>query len=402
MPRELPKKVLHVMNSAVGGAAESTLELIRQLRADYGIEACAICDLGGSDADRQRVRDAVNGEVVFRKLYWWNRKIRAKLWKRPLIEAYLQLKTGFRRTSLRDTSNAVIRFGADLIHSNTILTLEGGEAARRLRMPHVWHLRELVGPSEPFRFYRHGRRWGKFVMRRASVLIANSQRSAACVRDWLASEFLVTVPNGIDVAAYQSRQRTGSATPLIVGMIGNLTSPVKRHDWFIETAARVDRQLPIEFRLYGHDPSNGGRQRGVAYVDDLYDRVARYGLGGRVKFMGFAHDPAPELDIMLHTSPKESFGRIVVEAMACAIPVIGVRDGGVGEIVIDGETGILAEPEDIDGLARAVERLAADANLRRQMGLAGLERAQQHYSLRACAARVADVYRTAMTRPLSR
>lgn len=150
-----PKKVLHLLNGAGGGAALSTLGLIDAFQK-MGIEACAVCDDAGSPGERQRLHDATRGAVLFTSLYWWNRKIRAATWKRPLIELRQLIRTGW----IRRSTDQVVRFAEeqqiDLIHTNTILTPEGGLAARRLGLPHVWHLREMLGPTRPFRLSMHG------------------------------------------------------------------------------------------------------------------------------------------------------------------------------------------------------------------------------------------------------
>lgn len=401
METQLPRKVLHVMNSAFGGSAFSALGLIRQLREDYGIESCAVCHHGGRPEDFERLREAVRGELVVRPLYWWNKKIRAPRWRRPLIELKLQWLTGFRRASVRDTVDAARRFGADLLHSNTILTLEGGLAARQLGLPHVWHVRELIGPGEPYRFDVEGTAWGEYVASLASVVVANSDRNARCIRAWLPEDRLAVVYNGIDLARFEPRTEYDPAAPLVVGMIGSLTSLWKRHDWFVEAAAKVDPALPLVFRLYGVLPNGQSSAETHAYVDRMRRFIAERGLEERIRFTGFTdYDPAPEIDIMMHTSPKESFGRILVEAMATAAPLVGVADGGVGELIVHGETGLLAAPGDTDALARHVETLARAPALRARFGQAGLQRAREHYSLEACARGIAEVYRTAMRRPL--
>ena len=400
MDSALPKKVLHVMNAANGGSACSALGLIQKLRSQFGIGACAVCDCIGRREDFEELREAVRGELVVRPLYWWNKKIRTAAWRRPFVELRQMLQTGMLRGSVNDTVAAARSFGADFVHSNTSVTLEGGETARRLRLPHVWHLRELIGPRQPYRFRYEGRAWGDYVCRRASMVIANSHRTAECIRDWLPANRLVTVYNGIDLGRFEPRSSYGNRQPLVVGMVGSLGSTWKRHDWFVEAAGLVARELPIEFRLYGVVPERATGAYAQEYLGRLRQLADQYSLGGRLRFMGFtAYDPAPEIDIMLHTSPKESFGRAVVEGMATGAPIVGVCDGGVGEVVVHGETGILVNPGDVKGLAEAVERLAADPDLCRRLGTAGRMRAENFFSLDACASGVADAYRGAIADP---
>ena len=76
----------------------------------------------------------------------------------------------------------------------------------------------------------------------------------------------------------------------------------------------------------------------------------------------------------------EAFGVSVVEAMGAALPVVSCAVGGIQHIVVDGVTGILVEPGDVEAQAQAFLRLAADPALRRQMGLSGWARARDHYS----------------------
>jgi len=76
----------------------------------------------------------------------------------------------------------------------------------------------------------------------------------------------------------------------------------------------------------------------------------------------------------------EAFGVAVVEAMAFALPVVSCSIGGVKQIVVDGETGIMIEPNDVESQARAFIKLAQEPELRTQMGLAGWRRAREYYS----------------------
>ncbi|REK10859.1 MAG: glycosyltransferase family 1 protein [Planctomycetota bacterium] len=397
-----PRRVLFVMNAAGGGAAMSTIALAEALTRK-GIGACAVCYPAGTEVERQSLCEAMQGAVEFAPLYWWNRKLRVPRWRRPLSELKQIVTTGWSHASAARVARKAVEWGVDLIHTNTILTPEGGLAARRLGLPHVWHLRELVGPGQPYRLPYEGPSFGRYMRDYASKVVANSQASAAQVRSWIDDDLLEIVPNGIDLSCY--RPRTGSARQqgLVVGMIGNLTSRVKKHPLFIDAAARVPRELDVTWRIYGRDPSRGGTVSGDAYVDGLHAQVQRLGLTGRVEWPGFVADPAEimsQLDVLVHPADGESFGRIVVEAMAAGLPVVGARGGGVAEIIVDGRTGLLARPDDPQDLAAQIERLLRDPQLRDELGRSGRQRAQEEYSLDACVSRMLNVYAQALRRPL--
>src|ERR1700730_11446047 len=110
--------VLHVLNSAAGGAALSTIDLIKALGQE-GISACAVCHDAGTAVESEQLRAATCGRTLFTPLYWWNRKIRAAIWKRPLIELRQIWKTGWMRRSAASIVDFAERHAAKLIHTNT-------------------------------------------------------------------------------------------------------------------------------------------------------------------------------------------------------------------------------------------------------------------------------------------
>src|SRR5207249_731181 len=150
----------------------------------------------------EQLRDALAGRLERLPLYWWNRKVRAARWKRPLIEARQLVRTGWRLRSSLGVVRAARRYGADLIHTNNFLTPEGGVAARLLRLPHAWHVRELIGAGQPFVLAWPRWRLKRFVQQHASVLVANSNVSARGVVDVAGDVPLRVTFNGIELRGF--------------------------------------------------------------------------------------------------------------------------------------------------------------------------------------------------------
>lgn len=397
--------VLHVMNSAAGGAALSTVDLIRGF-ADHGILSCVVCDDRGGAAERQLILDAVDGRATFFPLHWMNRKTRAKWWKRPILALLSWQRTGATLISTRRVVEFARTHNADLIHTNTIVTPEGGCAAVRLGLPHVWHLRELVGRGAHIQFWREGKRLGDYWRRHCSIIVANSEVTASHVRSWVPSEFLQVVPNGIDLSHFSAAPRLRKQNDqIVVAMVGNLGSKSKKHKLFVQSAACVDRKLPIEWRLYGHGPLLVGKKHADPYVAEIVAELDCTGLAPKFAFMGFEPDPAKimsEIDILVHPTELESFGRVFAEAMASQVAVAAVRGGGAAELIVDNETGLLSEPNNPAALGANISRLAQDPSLRRRLGSAGRQRVETHYSLDVSVQRLLNVYRFAMQHPVVR
>lgn len=153
------------------------------------------------------------------------------------------------------------------------------------------------------------------------------------------------------------------STGLLVGLFGRLT-PWKGQRVLMEAVARMPgaTMVLVGAPLFGEH----------TYEAALRARAAEPDLAGRVHFLGFRADVAELMhcmDVVVHASVwAEPFGRVVVEGMLAARPVVATAAGGVKEIVDDGETGILVSPDDAPALASALNRLADEAE-RDQMGV---------------------------------
>jgi len=385
------------MNGAAGGAALSTIGLIEELRRTHGIEACVLCHDAGTKVEKERLIDVAGGRAVFAPLYMWNKQIRAASWKRPLIEVKQLLRTGATGWSSHHAADIVRKHQVDLVHTNTILTLEGAITARRFRLGHVWHLREMVGQGAPFRLPIEGPLLGRLLEAHASVVVANSEASAARVRNWLPKGLLAVVDNGLDLSGFQFVPPPARAhRPLVVAMVGSLTSRWKQHRVFVDAMALVRRDRPLVFRIYGHGPEDD------PYVQDIVGAAQRAGIV--LELAGFVSDPTAimrDVDILVHPAKNESFGRIVVEAWAAGVPFVGVSSGGVGALVTHGHDGLLARPDDAAGVAAHVDQLIADVDLRARLATNGRQTAEQRFSIAGHGRRVVELYARALRRPLA-
>ena len=103
-------------------------------------------------------------------------------------------------------------------------------------------------------------------------------------------------------------------------------------------------------------------------------------------------------DLFVHPSRLEGFGLVAAEAMACGKAVVASRAGALPEVVVDGETGLLFDPDDSMELAYRIEQLLADRALRERMGQAGRERVLQHFQWEESARQVLSIYKDLVKR----
>jgi glycosyltransferase involved in cell wall biosynthesis len=124
-------------------------------------------------------------------------------------------------------------------------------------------------------------------------------------------------------------------------------------------------------------------------------------LGDRVLFPGVVEEAPrvfPAWDLYVSSSRKEGLPLALLEAMASGLPVVATRVPGHLEVVVDGETGFLAESDDPQDLAAAIARLLDDPELRKRMGRAGRKRVEDHFTVEHMASQIARLYREAAVR----
>jgi glycosyltransferase involved in cell wall biosynthesis len=100
--------------------------------------------------------------------------------------------------------------------------------------------------------------------------------------------------------------------------------------------------------------------------------------------------------MLLTTEPPESFGIVLIEAMACGLPTIATEYPGVRAVVDPGETGLVVPPRDPQALRAALERLLGDRQPRRRLGTAGRERARERFAWDAVTDATLAAYRMAL------
>jgi glycosyltransferase involved in cell wall biosynthesis len=175
----------------------------------------------------------------------------------------------------------------------------------------------------------------------------------------------------------------------VVLIVGHLHA-VKGYPTFLEAAQRVAAIVPeCAFVSLGEEMS------GTGYRATLERRAQELGLNDRMYFLGWRDDIRHILsaaDVVALPSLAEGLPMAILEAMACARPVVATPVGGNSEAVLDGVTGLLVPVNDADALASALIRLLRDPQLARSMGEAGRRRVEDHFSVERFVRAVEGLY----------
>lgn len=208
------------------------------------------------------------------------------------------------------------------------------------------------------------------------VAISNGLRDHCRELLRLPADKVVTQYNPVDFEpvdrslAGRGRQRRGQR---LVATMGRLVE-VKDHAMLLRAMAQVRRRVDAELVILGEGALRG-RLRTLA---------RELGIADRLRLPGFSADPfaaLSEADVFALSSRTEGLGRALIEAMACGLPCVSTRcPYGPGEIVQDGESGLLVDVGDADGMAAALLRVLEDPAFARRLGEAGSRRVRSMFS----------------------
>jgi glycosyltransferase involved in cell wall biosynthesis len=230
-------------------------------------------------------------------------------------------------------------------------------------------------------------------LRKADAITSTSRDMARLAGRYVPGRDIEVIPFGVPLAQYPLVTPTGEPT---IGCIKAL-EPWYGQEYLIRAIALLKAPAAREARLLlvGRG-SDGERLAALAREQGVANRIEFVGeipAGGIPDFMR-------RLTLLAMPSLSESFGVVAVEASACGLPVIASRVGGVPEVVRDGETGLLVEPRNVEGLARALDSLLSDPALCERLGRAGREHVERHYEWARNVDQMEAVYcRLGVTRP---
>lgn len=378
-------RIAHLITRMIlGGAQENTLLTCEDLLHEYGDDVLLVTGppLGpeGSLLERARER-GVPLEII--------PELRREIHPLRDLQSYRALK------------RTLARYRPEVVHTHSGKAgLLGRKAAYTLRVPAIVH----TVHGAPFHPYQS--RGAQAVLRTCEKHAANRCDALVSVADAMTDlmvdagiaprDKFTTVYSGMEVepllAANDQRQETRARfgyldEHVVVGKIARLFH-LKGHDDLVAAAAKAVRSHPqLRFLLVGD---------GILQAD-LRQRIQRAELGDYFQFTGLMQPrEIPPLigamDIVVHASLREGLARVLPQGLIAGKPVISYDIDGAREVVINGETGVLLPPRDIEGLASAMGRLAEDRELRQRLGQEGRARFTERFRHQHMTAQLRALY----------
>lgn len=258
------------------------------------------------------------------------------------------------------------------------------------RIPLIWHVRDIPRRRHLVLLC------SRFCTR---IIAVSDSIKEALVRAGVNGRRVTVIHNGVDIDALHFED-VGTASCVatesrheffVFANVGQFV-PWKKQLLFVAAAEMVAKLCSnARFLIVGDDVFD----RDKTYKDEVLARIAHSKASDRIRWLGWQENMKEVwnmIDCLVHTADKEPFGRVIVEAMAHRIPVISVNGGGPSEIICNGSTGILVEPENPTRLSEAMTRMSNDRTGREKLVTEAFQRVCSHFTSEQTAQRVKDLY----------
>lgn len=282
-----------------------------------------------------------------------------------------------------------------LVHANCFLgAVLAAFACKILRVPLVWTVHGWTSGGG-----LQGMLMNVFIDR--IITVSTAVERFLMRSDTLHPGKVQTVFLGVDLAEFRALKDRAAvrqefhvpeAAPLI-GMVGRLQA-VKGHRYFLEAARLVKNELPAaKFIIVGDRLFNNPSDEG--YPEQVKILIDHLGLGPDIVCTGFRND-VPDIlgsmDVLVVSSLRESFGLVVIEAMAAGVPVVSTRCEGPEDTIEDNATGILVPVRDPQALAKGVISILADRERTKKMTSQARERVEKMFTVGVQTQKIEKVY----------
>uniref|UniRef100_A0A1S0ZBI8 Glycosyl transferase family 1 n=1 Tax=Salmonella enterica subsp. enterica serovar Saintpaul TaxID=90105 RepID=A0A1S0ZBI8_SALET len=285
----------------------------------------------------------------------------------------------------------------DMVHNNTAAVLEGIYLKRKLKLPLIWHVHEIIVKPKAISDFINmlmGRYADKIVT--VSQAVANHIKQSPFIKD----SQVEVIYNGVDNTVYYPMDASSirekfdiAQDALVIGMIGRVNA-IKGQNDFIEAVEPLleKNEQAVAFLAGGVFPGEEWR------LEELDKRIASSSVVSQIHRIDY-YDKTSELynmfDIFVLPSIKpDSLPTVVLEAMACSKPVVGYNNGGIAEMVVDDKSGCLVKQNRPQELSNAISLLLDSSEKREKFGRVGYQRQKELFSLESYIKNFSELYKT--------
>lgn len=344
------KNILYVTHySDLYGANISMIRLIIEMKTNYHIRPIVVIPQCGDIETELKIN---NIDYLICKFYPWT-NINASKYK-------IFIKTILNFILFKLILSCFKRKRIDLIHTNSSVTQLGGYLSKKLRVPHIWHVREFGKEDYNLSYDRGYKYAGKYFGDNSDIIIAISKSIAEKYSKITNKDKIRVIYNGVSVSNNTFTNNRKIYNTIQFCIVGVITEEKNQIEVINAFGSIIRKNIDHNFML---NIIGGGDEN---YINRLKLLVDELSLTNYVKFHGYIYDVSILLNKMhvgIVPSVKEAFGRVTIEFMLNNILVIASDSGANSEIITHNKTGLIYRLHDIESLSsQIIKVLSMDLN----------------------------------------
>jgi len=351
-------------------------------------------EIGGMENALVNLINGMDATIFENAIFCFNSDNQANTLQERIIDKNIRIyhykkREGVEYSLIIRTSRILKKEAADIIHTRNFAALLYGAAAAHLAGIHgvVADIRGCIPADQGLK------------SKKLSFLVSKFVAVSQGVKRLLANDYKIdehkikTIYNGVDFRHFRNspekakyRAQIGLApADWVIGSVGRL-EPVKDYPTLLKAIAPLIQQHPPMKLILVGDGSQGPALKQLAQSLEITTNV---------KFLGYQQNILPFLkcmDVFALTSISEGLSNVLLEAMACSLPIVATDVGGNPEIVVEGESGFLVASGAVPALTEKIELLFRQPDLAKRMGQTGLQIVEQQFSIEKMVAGYQQLY----------
>lgn len=376
--------ILFLENSASlnAGAFHSLISLINNLKK-YGVNSFVA------------IPDTTNGGKILEDngINYIRLKIMRYSWYMPNNASIKErIKAPFKYLYVKNNYRVLLEYAEankiDIVHENTSVCFAGYFVAKKMQIPHIWHIREFLLEDFDTRFWFPNKTYS--MMNKSSAVICISEAIAEKYKKLINNDNIHVIYNGIDIDRFYNNSHlihlNNSSKILCVGRICD----DKGQKDVIQAVSLLNNERNYNLNLY-----LAGSVEDEYLLNVIQPLIHKNKAEKFVHLIGQNNDMPSvynSMDILCMSSRCEAFGRVTVEAMLAGILIIGAESGGTKEIISDNKTGYFYKPGDIANLANTIDRAIISKDSSIKIAREGQIRAKKDFDSKLNAYNIYKLY----------
>jgi glycosyltransferase involved in cell wall biosynthesis len=369
-------KVLYIQDRPLGGSGNSLLHMVDSLKNIKSYIYFGSKDIFYGSFKKLEPRIKINNAFYTRSWLHYLPKNFSFFWllKFPIIILFHLL-------SILSLTIFTKRKKINIIHSNTLSMIEGAIVAKILKIPHIWHIRELIG-DDAYDYSFKKSMITKIINKLSNKVFCDSNGTYnSLVSLGVKKNKIIIIGNIIKKPSKKEDIRELLDLPSrsqIVAIIG-WVRPIKRVENFIKIAKKFN-DGGLYFLIIG---KSGGNFYLDKYKESLDKIINDNPKLSNIIFVGHVENITSyinSIDILVHCCEKEAFGRVIAESLLSETPAIAANSDATNDIIINNETGYVVGHNDIEQYAKYIQLLLSDENKKIKISKNGQKFVQMEFS----------------------